>query len=71
MRLFCAVIIGEPHKENFRDYYSCPVRRNFLIIFLNCSTRRKKGNDVGPFQFSAPANRDSRHADLTLIQDIA
>ncbi len=26
--------IGEPLKGNFRGYYSCPVKKNFLIIYL-------------------------------------
>lgn len=38
--------LGEPLKGNFRGYYSCPVRRNFLIIFLYCATCRKKGDDA-------------------------
>lgn len=37
--------LGEPLKGNFRGYYSCPVRRNFLIIFLYCATCRKRGDD--------------------------
>lgn len=36
--------LGEPLKGNFRGYYSCPVRRNFLIIFLYCASCRKKGD---------------------------
>ena len=39
------VSLGEPLKGNFRGYCSCPVRRNFLIIFLYCSICRKKGDD--------------------------
>jgi mRNA-degrading endonuclease YafQ of YafQ-DinJ toxin-antitoxin module len=39
------VALGEPLKGNFRGFYSCPVRRNFLIIFLYCSICRKKGDD--------------------------
>jgi len=39
------VALGEPLKGNFRGYYSCPVRRNFLIIFLYCSICRTKGDD--------------------------
>lgn len=38
--------LGEPLKGNFRGYYSCPVRRNFLIIFLYCSICRKKKDDA-------------------------
>lgn len=40
------LLLGEPLKGNFRGYYSCPMRRNFLIIFLYCSSCRKKGNDA-------------------------
>ena len=39
------ISLGEPLKGNFRGYYSCSVRRNFLIIFLYCSICRKKGDD--------------------------
>ena len=27
---------GEPLKGNFRGYYSAPVKKNFLIIYLYC-----------------------------------
>ena len=40
------VALGEPLKGNFRGFYSCPVRRNFLIVFLYCSICRKKGDDA-------------------------
>ncbi len=40
------ISLGEPLKGNFRGYYSCPVRRNFLIIFLYCSICRKKRDDT-------------------------
>lgn len=39
------VALGEPLKGNFRGYYSCPVKKNFLIIFLYCRACRTKGND--------------------------
>ena len=39
------VALGEPLKGNFRGYYSCAVRRNFLIIFLYCLVCRKKKDD--------------------------
>lgn len=39
------IALGEPLKGNFRGYYSCPVRRNFLIIYLYCGVCRKKGDD--------------------------
>ena len=38
------VALGEPLKGNLRGYYSCPVRKNFLIIFLYCKICRKKGD---------------------------
>jgi mRNA-degrading endonuclease YafQ of YafQ-DinJ toxin-antitoxin module len=40
------ISLGEPLKGNFRGYYSCPVRRNFLILFLYCSICRKKKDDA-------------------------
>ncbi|NIM13219.1 MAG: hypothetical protein GTO45_13980 [Candidatus Aminicenantes bacterium] len=39
------ITLGEPLKGNLRGYYSCPVKRNFLIIFLYCKVCRKKGDD--------------------------
>lgn len=36
---------GEPLKGNFRGFYSCPVRKNFIIIYLYCDICRKKGDD--------------------------
>ncbi len=39
------IALGEPLKGNLRGYYSCPVRKNFLIIFLYCMVCRKKGDD--------------------------
>lgn len=38
--------MGEPLKGNFRGYYSCPVKKNFLIIYLYCALCRKKGDDA-------------------------
>ncbi|MDP3479715.1 MAG: hypothetical protein Q8R88_08085, partial [Desulfoprunum sp.] len=32
--------LGEPLKGNFCGYYGCPIRRNFLVIFLYCSICR-------------------------------
>lgn len=40
------IALGEPLKGNFRGYYSCPVKRNFLIIFLYCALCRKKRDDA-------------------------
>jgi len=39
------IALGEPLKGNFRGYYSCSVRRNFLIIYLYCKICRKKGDN--------------------------
>ena len=40
------VAVGEPLKGNRQGFYSCPVRRNFIIIYLYCEACRKKGDDV-------------------------
>ena len=37
--------LGEPLKGNFRGYYSCPVKKNFLVVFLYCKICRKKGDN--------------------------
>ena len=39
------LMLGEPLKGNFRDLYSTPVKKNFLIIYLYCLPCRKKGDD--------------------------
>jgi len=39
------IALGEPLKGNFRGYYSSPVKKNFLIIYLYCGICRKKGDD--------------------------
>jgi len=39
------VAVGEPLKGPFRGFYSCPVKKRFLIIYLYCRTCRKKGDD--------------------------
>jgi len=39
------IVLGEPLKGNLRGYYSCPVKKNFLVIFLYCKICRKKGDD--------------------------
>lgn len=39
------VEMGEPLKGTFRGFYSCPVKRNFIIIYLYCGICRKKGDD--------------------------
>jgi hypothetical protein len=40
------IALGEPLKGNFRGFYSTPVRRNFLIVFLYCAVCRKKHDDA-------------------------
>ncbi len=37
--------LGEPLKANLQGFYSCPVKRSFLIIFLYCRACRSKGDD--------------------------
>ncbi len=39
------IALGEPLKGNLRGFYSSPVRKNFIIIFLYCYSCRKKGDD--------------------------
>lgn len=39
------IAFGEPLKGNFKGYYSCPVKKNFLVIYLYCRICRKKGDD--------------------------
>jgi mRNA-degrading endonuclease YafQ of YafQ-DinJ toxin-antitoxin module len=36
--------MGEPLKANLRGFYSSPVKRKFLIIYLYCAACRKKGD---------------------------
>jgi len=36
---------GEPLKGNFRGFYSCPVKKSYIIIYLYCDACRKKGDD--------------------------
>ncbi len=39
------IAMGEPLKGNWRGFYSCPVKRNFIIIYLYCEVCRKKEDD--------------------------
>lgn len=39
------VALGEPLRGSLRGYYSFPVRRNFIIIYLYCYICRKKDDD--------------------------
>ena len=40
------IAFGEPLKGNRQGFYSCPVKRNFIIIYLYCEVCRKKGDDA-------------------------
>lgn len=40
------IAFGEPLKGNRQGFYSCSVKRNFIIIYLYCEVCRKKGDDV-------------------------
>ncbi len=40
------ITVGEPLKGNWQGFYSCPVKRNFIIIYLYCHVCRKKGDDT-------------------------
>lgn len=37
--------LGEPLRGRLRGFYSSPVKKNFLIIYLYCKVCRKKGDD--------------------------
>nr|MBF0223598.1 type II toxin-antitoxin system mRNA interferase toxin, RelE/StbE family [Desulfobulbaceae bacterium] len=28
--------VGEPLKGNWQGFYSCPIKRNFIIVYLYC-----------------------------------
>jgi len=38
------IAFGEPLKGRWQGFYSCPVKRNFIIIYLYCEVCRKKGD---------------------------
>ena len=40
------IAFGEPLKGNWQGFYSCPVKRSFIIIYLYCDVCRKKGDDT-------------------------
>ncbi|MCX5805347.1 MAG: hypothetical protein NT010_04665 [Proteobacteria bacterium] len=52
------IALGEPLKGNFRGYYSCPVKKNFLIIYLYCRLCRKKGDEKTVLCFNCHENND-------------
>lgn len=39
------ITLGEPLEGNWQGFYSCPVKRNFIIIYLYCEACRKKGDN--------------------------
>ncbi len=40
------VELGEPLKGDLRGFYSCPVKRSFIVIYVYCRACRKKGDDA-------------------------
>lgn len=38
------IAFGEPLKGKWQGFYSCPVKRNFIIIYLYCQVCRQKGD---------------------------
>jgi len=40
------IAYGEPLKGNWQGFYSSPVKRNFIIIYLHCDICRRKGDNV-------------------------
>lgn len=40
------IAFGEPLRGNWQGFYSCPVKRNFIIIYLYCEVCRKKGDET-------------------------
>ena len=40
------ITMGEPLKGRWQGFYSCPVKRNFIIIYLYCEVCRKKQDDI-------------------------
>jgi mRNA-degrading endonuclease YafQ of YafQ-DinJ toxin-antitoxin module len=40
------IAMGEPLKKNWQGFYSCPVKRNFIIIYLYCAVCRKKEDNA-------------------------
>ena len=38
--------LGEPLRGNLRGFYSCPVKKNFIIVYHYCGACRKKGDDA-------------------------
>lgn len=40
------IAMGEPLRGDRQGFYSCPVKRNFIIVYLYCEVCRKKGDDA-------------------------
>jgi mRNA-degrading endonuclease YafQ of YafQ-DinJ toxin-antitoxin module len=40
------VAMGEPLQGDRRGFYSCPVKRHFIIVYLYCEACRKKGDSA-------------------------
>ncbi|MDT8446129.1 MAG: type II toxin-antitoxin system mRNA interferase toxin, RelE/StbE family [bacterium] len=55
------LVFGEPLQGNWRGYYSCPVQRNFIIIYLYCAACRSKQDDL-----AVQCSDCSERADQTL-----
>jgi mRNA-degrading endonuclease YafQ of YafQ-DinJ toxin-antitoxin module len=60
------IAVGEPLKGNFQGFYSCPVKRNFIIIYLYCEICRKKGDDM-VVQCSDCSNRSDQTIKFLLL----
>ena len=52
-------LIGEPLKGKWQGYYSSPVKKNFIIIYLYCEVCRKKGDDLVVCCFDCEDTRDN------------
>ena len=46
MIIAAPLAVGDPLKGNWQGFYSCPVKRNFIIIYLYCKICRKKEDHV-------------------------
>jgi len=40
------IAFGESLKGNWQGFYSCPVKRSFIMIYLYCDVCRKKGDHM-------------------------
>lgn len=60
------VTMGEPLKGNLQGFYSCPVKRNFILVYLYCSVCRKKGDDA-VVHCADCSNRDDETVKFVLL----